>query len=331
VLRRRGRLLFRRGWTLNITKRKLCRMSDLNLGADDPANDLASWVLDQLLPPALSVSRDRGSATSPPVLFHFTSAAGLLGMVRSRSVWASLASSLNDASEQIYARQLVRAVVSAKPAGISQTLLQSIASLLDGNPGPGIQVEPMRVFVASFCDSESSSAQWLHYGRNGTGFALSFVAAQLALSPFFLAPVEYEETVQRDLVLETLRRVDNHVPEVAVAIGPELAYGYASVMALAGMEALAPFLKSAAFKSEREWRLMTYQLISDPNAGEELEIDFHESVGRIVPHGIRRFGTSLPLSEIVVGYSNAMGADDDCFKMLLPGVPVRRSAVPVRP
>ena len=67
---------------------------------------LADLIVEMTLPPALKVAM--GLAGPPPAggLFHFTSTEGLVGIVTSKSLRASLSSSLNDASEGTYARDL---------------------------------------------------------------------------------------------------------------------------------------------------------------------------------------------------------------------------------
>jgi hypothetical protein len=228
----------------------------------------AEWVFEKLLTPALSVAKELPKArATPETLFHFTSAEGLLGILKSRSVWASLSTSLNDASERVYAMDVVKDVVGGGVPGVAEQFLNSVTGILVGERPEGIDVDPMRAFVASFCDAENASSQWLHYGRSGTGFALAFAGPKLASEPFFLTAVEYSEAVQRELVADVFRRVDANIPEVGARIGHDKALRIAAVMALAGIELLSPCLKSESFASEREWRLISYQLVSNPDAG----------------------------------------------------------------
>ena len=42
-------------------------------------------------------------ADRPKTLYHFTDIPGLLGIITDESLWASLATSLNDATEVVYA------------------------------------------------------------------------------------------------------------------------------------------------------------------------------------------------------------------------------------
>jgi hypothetical protein len=162
---------------------------------------------------------------------------------------------------------------------------------------------------------------------------MRFDASQLAKDPFQLTSIEYSEPVQRALITSILQRVEAGVVTVSAAMGAgsmARAYADAAVMVTAGLDLLAPCLKSPCFASEAEWRLVTYQLVSNPSAGTHLDVAYHMSAGRIVPHGLRHF-EHLPLAEIILGYSSAMQPDDDCFRMLAPGVRVTKSPIPVRP
>lgn len=296
---------------------------------------LAELMLNRTLCPALSVAEQHSAAPPPERLYHFTSAAGLLGMAASKAIWASLSSSLNDASELTYAHDLALQIADSLVTDVHHDLTSRFAKALrkslDMQPLPPIT---LRVFVASFCESADASSQWLHYGRNGMGFALEFRSRELIARPFFLMRVSYAVDEQRRLISEILRRVDMSISEVCATLGVapnDGVYTLAAHMAALGLQALAPALKSPAFESEREWRLATFEIIEKPDVGVPLPTKFRAQSGRIIPYVERTFDSEgLPLTALELGHSCPHQCDDDSLKLLLP-LPIRRSSVPVRP
>jgi len=175
---------------------------------------LADLIVEMTLPPALKVAM--GLAGPPPAggLFHFTSTEGLVGIVTSKSLRASLSSSLNDASEGTYARDLAIEVAAAGVEGIETALCEATHRVLRNDPSvqTALTKPPMRVYLSSFCDSTASSLQWLHYGKLGMGIALEFEGTKIAASPFDLLRICYDPAEQRRLVhYRGDRRSERHV------------------------------------------------------------------------------------------------------------------------
>lgn len=70
---------------------------------------LKDTIIDELLKTgtrAMQFGMEQHAA--PDLLYHFTSSEGLVGILRSRSLWASHALSLNDASEVSYGIAMTR-------------------------------------------------------------------------------------------------------------------------------------------------------------------------------------------------------------------------------
>jgi hypothetical protein len=120
----------------------------------------------ELLPPSLR------EATGS--VFHYTSAAGLLGIVESGCLWASEASSLNDLAEVRRGWEVVRAWLDQrKSTSKGADLLADLAE----NP---LQ-EKHEVFVLSASTAADDANQWRLYAQNGRGYAVELSAsAQLA-------------------------------------------------------------------------------------------------------------------------------------------------------
>src|SRR5580704_8956937 len=136
--------------------------------------------------PALTKAR-------PQRLFHYTSQAGLLGIVSSNVLWATNALYLNDSSELDYgltvAREKLRSVLQRSDP--VNELLRRTDDLLK------LQVLlPNRSFYACcFCEESNLLSQWREYADRGGGYAIGFDTDDLmraGLKPnLSLFPVEY--------------------------------------------------------------------------------------------------------------------------------------------
>jgi hypothetical protein len=111
-------------------------------------------------------------ANVPPVLYHYTTQAGLLGIITSREIWATHTQYLNDSQEFQHAVAVAMSQVALKLAAESnedrKTVLQR---MLDGLMP---SIETINVFVCSFSECGDSVAQWRAYGDATGGFAVGF-------------------------------------------------------------------------------------------------------------------------------------------------------------
>src|SRR5438067_11862582 len=99
----------------------------------------------------------------PARIYHYTSAAGLQGMVENQRLWASAAYYMNDLSEIDYGLQLVSERVKRfKERGITsgiQRFLELLASYLEGSEITRIST----IYLLCFCESDNVLSQWRTY------------------------------------------------------------------------------------------------------------------------------------------------------------------------
>lgn len=128
----------------------------------------------------------------PPTLYHYTTAPGLLGILRSESIWATNARYLNDTSELVYGRGLVSRIIDEqvrRMEGHQKKWLADFVGVVDR------AFETTDTYIACFCEGPDLLNQWRAYG-SGRGFAMGFSAPRLSrLVPNGLFRVEYEPQV----------------------------------------------------------------------------------------------------------------------------------------
>lgn len=193
------------------------------------------------------------TSSPPELLYHYTTASGLLGILEKKALWATDVGYLNDYMEvELSIDELIDALGAdyssredADPAGAA--LRSAEASLVDhrggGRFGP---------FVASFCESGDQLSQWRGYGRGG--YALGFDSAALASLPALkdgttvdLIRVEYGDDARARMVARVVKEVGRLDPFTGPGIFGPLG---------AGLRGLAS-IKDSGFREENEWRLYT--------------------------------------------------------------------------
>ncbi len=189
----------------------------------------------------------------PPTLCHYTDQAGLLGILTTRSIWASDLLSLNDSAEYSYGFQLVLEEVERRiergDAGAGQ-LYSEIAGYARPESPLG---------VAAFSTLRDDLSQWRAYGRGSGGYSLRFSGAKLReagiKSGAGLVPVLYRVREQKSLVG---RFCDEAMIEILARRGGAAASDASSLKIFASLFLVCAFIKAPAFRAEREWRIVSF-------------------------------------------------------------------------
>ena len=109
----------------------------------------------------------------PEIIYHYTNAAGLKGILESGILWLSDLTSLNDPSEIIYGFTRVLPILqdhvaSIHPAG--QTFTKNIKAFAES----GVLQKVAHFFVCSFSSKPDDLSQWRAYSDQAKGYALGF-------------------------------------------------------------------------------------------------------------------------------------------------------------
>jgi hypothetical protein len=310
---------------------------------DEPT---AQLIKDELVEAGLIAVRSAIKVTLlPNTLYHFTNCEGLMNILLSRSLWASLAFSLGDDSEIRYGVDRAKCLLRGRQLeSVEKHFRERVVHFLDPKNtfiGSSIELHP---YMISFCVHSDRSVHWLHYGRQGTGYAIGFDVSGLVQNSFELAQVIYDESVQ-DKLLESIiepvwRCVLQHRIERQESPASRLLFDVAAHSIASHIRAVAPALKNQVFANEEEWRLFTYDLKVTHRKTQPAQIEtpkkFRVVAGRIVPY-IELSFDEVPVSEIVFGASVSMQVDDPAFTILLRetvgdrAVKITKSEVPIRP
>ncbi len=235
------------------------------------------------------------SRREPPLeVYHYTSNAGLVGIVENRSVWSSDIRYLNDAKDYAYAFEVFDRAFDVRPRhGLK---LQRHA--VDGARDQLRSIRGLQTFVASFSEVGDLLSQWRGYCPPGQGVSVGFPVELLQrraiAQAYMFEPCLYEPIKQCRVVRDLIERylgIDH--PEQNGQL-------HASVGLAVQLHKLAPRLKHPSFAEEREWRL-----ISEPRVIAFPGVAFRQSRSFLVPY--RHFTLTegpeavLTLGRITVG------------------------------
>jgi hypothetical protein len=222
-----------------------------------------------------------GECPSPPLLFHYTTTVGLLGIIESGKIWATHYRYVNDTSELEYANSLFMKSIDKKllaGSGPTQTLLWSVART------PAMFAWLGSVFISCFCEEGDLLSQWRTYGARGHGgYAIGLSATPESLGRlnprFSLHRVTYDQTQMErlidflltsfcqdalDLCGSSLDGVSGPLVSVENEAGkfklvPKTRLPSLSPLCVSLAEAISELqvcFKSPHFSSEKEWRLV---------------------------------------------------------------------------
>jgi hypothetical protein len=293
-------------------------------------------------------------AQYPDVLFHYTTADGLVGVLTSRSFWMTSLRYMNDLSELQYAKDLIGDVIASRAAlpsnsSIAQEFLRRIQGSYD------LFATGTDVYAICFCATGNLLSQWRAYGARGGGYACGFDFFQLQrLIPkdFTLRQVIYDSVQQREIVEQTLGRFCETAerraqtdPDTVLEFLPDLCRTFSAVVA----DYMFSF-KHPEFAEEQEWRLVTFRgtIPMGPPSSAEPPTKFRTYNGNIIPYfelslanafdasKEDTLGIGFPVVELVIGPTLNPELNEQSAQLLLRSINtsfvpyIRRSGIPLR-
>jgi hypothetical protein len=195
-------------------------------------------------------------------LFHYTSIAGLQGIIKERAIWATDIQYLNDSSELKYGVKRL-----AQAMGERLHTLKGKQAECATQFGEWIRhgfVLNHHLFVACFTEKGNLLSQWRGYCTPGKGISVSFHAAELIEAAqdqqFRWAEVVYDYTRQTTLVnhlIDSLLAQAENFAEPERKRNPRQPFHGLFEQWDDRVLSLAASLKDECFQEEREWRVIS--------------------------------------------------------------------------
>lgn len=196
-------------------------------------------------------------------LYHYTSEAGFLGIIASRSLWATDANFLNDATEIDLAHELAQERLKRKRRSRIPTFHKEALKVL-GHRVSSYRLT-MRTYVTCFSTRFDDLNQWRSYAGAANGYMIGFSWEQLAGFSAMHGRIfdeciySKEDQIARiDLFIEEfLESVSGYFPFYEKGeINEGLLESRVETGAAKFTSQIAPFFKHQAFKEESEWRIV---------------------------------------------------------------------------
>ncbi|MCP8634024.1 DUF2971 domain-containing protein [Pseudomonas mosselii] len=266
--------------------------------------------------------------------YHYTDAAGLLGIIQNGRLWATDLRFLNDPSEGTYLPERLLELMALKPGGINdieQKIIEGVKNAL---------LSPRSNYPA-FCVSLSADgdllSQWRGYGDFGKGYAiglnLGFDSVHPQVANFY--DVVYGDDQFMDLAVDLLDLFASATPKWS-----DMMYGEWA----ATLSVIAKSFKHQGYSEEQESRLICSRSGDGVDLfTNELPLKFRAKGSDLIPYipmslGLLADGDEprLPIQRIVVGpgvnFERNYSSIADLLKAnSYENVIVERSAIPFRP
>jgi hypothetical protein len=244
--------------------------------ADDHTSDVSEQPVDrELIDASNNVLGDEGmqddsinDAALPDRVFHYTDAAGLLGILSSGSMFATDFRFLNDRSELTYTYELALAVVRDEFQQWGPVEAAFLAAATQARPH---MYDTTPYYLTCFTELENSLSQWRTYSeRQGYSVEMPGDICSIALTHdpggrqnpgITLLRIEYDVEVQKAYIRGLLRRLIDRVcpaPHLQSARSPSEAARSFIGFYWGQIERVSYRFKHPDFAVEREWRLVRW-------------------------------------------------------------------------
>ena len=272
-----------------------------------------------------------------PVVFHYTSPEGLMGIVGNQCLWFTDAAYLNDLSELSYATNFCNSVAIEYLSERNEEDQEIGARIMH-------YVHELAAFnrPAVFCTSRKNNLlnQWRDYGKSITPYSIgidakSLISNENARFPLVAAQMIYEPSKQRLMLLDLFQSLEERRDEVADELLENNSEEYLLQTVAGEIRRLLYCFKNPAFESEEEIRIM----MDIPSLIQNgVHPKFRPSPLGLVPYfewSLNGHDEKIPLHSVMIGPSNHGALALDAVQTYLKGsgydnVDCRYSTIPLR-
>jgi hypothetical protein len=278
------------------------------------------------------------------VLYHYTDAAGLLGIVQKQRLWASNAAFLNDSTEVVYIRDMLAEVAQELRAeyNVTATSREYAADAMAGTgrysvrerrtssvigileSGPSLWSANLDAYVSCFCSKGDLLSQWRGYPSSGGGYALGLRSESLRRGSGVLRRVIYAKETQRLLLRDLLVPIVERVASVEYPADDGwgeawdwLVDGHFAAVATSVIECSLCF-KHPGFEEESEWRLVIVHERDPKRRPSDRPAEVRATPTGLLPYVVRSLESDA-VATVVVGPGSQPTLARDAAIQLLRG------------
>lgn len=279
----------------------------------------------------------------PETLYHYTSPTGLLGILRSKRLWATNVDFLNDKSELDYACGVIGHTIShfiEEHSGISSTLV-SFLKEYDIFRDP----DSSSFYIVCFCADGDLLSQWRGYGSAGGGYSIGFdsslIRNVLSKNRGDLCRVIYDKHEQVHIINELLGKAVRYHSRFSAKDAKGQYQNMTRWCIAATVENISRcvyIFKHPAFREEKEWRLVHMWWPGDGYETIRYRVSTSNMLAPYIEQNLvtEKNGVAmLPIREIIHGPTLHPDLTASSLQLLLrsegyESIKVQGSAIPLR-
>lgn len=218
----------------------------------------------------------------PPRLFHYTSPDGLIGIIKSRKIWATNIRYLNDFNELVEASDTASIILSEMIESDDYNDERDLLIEMREKAGTAAS----RYYVCSFSEDEDSLSQWRAYCPSTGGYALGIPSTQLSAvaqeNGWYFVKCIYDEDKAKNIIKEVITSFLEEHRKTAATVQPKNISNLINNIALRFQLYIAQVggvIKNKAFEQEQEWRLISPAVVES-----DKHINFRTGRSGVVPY-----------------------------------------------
>lgn len=179
------------------------------------------------------------------VLYHYTSQAGLKGIIEDKQIWLTHIRCLNDTKEFDSMFHIARDIINSSISTIDSTVRNQIVGAFES-------FKNVNVCVCSFSKKRDDLSQWRAYSHGQVGYSIGFLGERIVelckSEGFYFAKCVYDHKIQYEIIKRGIELlVENYANEPLDFIS------YLKHL----LCALGPICKDPSFHDEEEYRIIT--------------------------------------------------------------------------
>ncbi|MDA8135917.1 MAG: DUF2971 domain-containing protein [Desulfobacteraceae bacterium] len=261
------------------------------------------------------------------LLYHYTNREGLIGIIESKSIWASKIQYLNDIMEFKHAIEVSRKIITDISKKANNSNLNLLFSSLNGSLE---QIRNLNIFVASLSEESDLLSQWRGYCQNGSGYSIGFskriIEKSIFPQGFTLSRCIYDQNKQKKMLKNIIKKAIISIPESKNSdLKISKFIEQASINFVHDFEKIAPFIKHPSFSEEKEWRIAS-NVISSGDTRYKFRIGKTDLIPYVKVH-LSTDKDILPIRHIVVGPGPNENLSRDSVATYLSNNKIRRWSV----
>jgi len=228
----------------------------------------------------------------PNILYHYTNHNGLIGILKSKDIWASHIQYLNDAKEFKYAADLIRKKFSLSFKKLETSHRDSLSKLIDMSN----ILRQYQIFVTSFSEEGNLLSQWRAYCPEFNGYSIGFPFSSINYLidnqngiKYYLFPCIYDKITQNKIIeklkenfingvigslektIKSLEKTEEQISLHLTNVLKEYTLQYLIISSI---------MKKSKFDEEKEWRLFAL----DKKDNSKQKINFRISNSLLIPY-----------------------------------------------